>query len=95
MNIDFDPAKERLNKQRHGLDFSFAKYILSDPLSATVYDRFEGEEHRWHTFGWIGNKVFLVVSSNPDVDDEDWIRVFGFREATTVERRRYEEQQAD
>lgn len=92
MTVDFDPTKERRNRLKHGLDFSLAQYILSDPLSATVYDRYEGGEHRWHTFGWVGDKVLLVVSSNVDVDD-DWVRVFGPREATPLERRRYEDQQ--
>ena len=90
--LSWDPEKERINKQKHGLDFSFASLVFSDPLAATVYDRFENGEHRWHTIGAVGGNhtVLLVVHMFPDPDNETRIRVIGVRRATLQERRRYE-----
>jgi uncharacterized DUF497 family protein len=91
MRIDRDAAKENRNVRKHGLDFSFAELVFSDPLALTVYDRFEGGEHRWHIFASVANKLLLIVHTYPDPDDDDWVRVIGLREATLQERKRYEE----
>ncbi len=91
MRIDRDDSKEKANLSKHGLDFSLAGFVFSDPLAVTVYDRFENGEHRWHTFAFIETKLILVVHTYPDPDDEDWVRVIGMREASPHERKRYEE----
>ncbi len=91
MEIEYDAAKQVENLRKHGLDFSFADRMFSDPLALTVYDRFENGEHRWHTFSWVAGRLLLVVHARPDPDDEDRSRVIGLREATVHERRRYEE----
>ena len=93
MRITKNDGKQRRNIQKHGLDFSFAEAVLQDPLAVTVYDRFEGGEHRWHTIGALesGRKVLLVVHTYPDPADEEWVHVIGLREATRNERRHYEE----
>ena len=89
--LAWDPEKERINKQKHGLDFSFADPVFSDPLAVTIYDRFENGEHRWHTIGAVGagHTVLLVVHTLPDTDVP--IRIIGLRRATAQERRRYEQ----
>jgi uncharacterized DUF497 family protein len=91
MRIDKDEDKERKNVKKHGLDFSFAEFVFNDPLAVTVYDRHENGEHRWHTLAPVGGKLLLVVHIYPDPDDDEWVRVIGLREATTFERKRYEE----
>ena len=83
--------RERANKRKHGLDFSFAELVFRDPLSVTVYDRYEDREDRWRTFALVGGKLLLVVHTLPDPEDDGWVRVIGLREATPNERRRYEE----
>jgi uncharacterized DUF497 family protein len=91
MRVEKPALKEAINKNKHGIGFSLAEYIFSDPLSVTVYDRFENGEDRWHTFGAVHGTVFLVVHTYPDPNDEDYIRVIGLRHATPHERKRYEE----
>ena len=90
MRIDKDAYKEKANLSKHGLDFSFAGYVFRNALAVTVYDRYDGED-RWHTFAHVGGRVLLVVHVYPDPDDNDWVRVIGLREATLLERKRYEE----
>ena len=90
MLIEKDSNKEKSNLVKHGLDFSFSEHIFQSLFAVTVYDRYDGE-HRWHTFAYVGSKVLLVVHTYPDPDDDSWVRVIGLREATSHERRLYEE----
>ena len=93
MELEWDEAKEARNLAKHKLDFSFAALVFSDPLAVSVYDRFESGEHRWHLFATVGGRLLLAVHTFPDPDREDRVRIIGLREATTQERRRYEDGQ--
>ena len=93
MHFTKDPRKERRNRAKHGLDFSFAPVVFADPLHAIVFDRIEAGEERWHAIGAVGGgfKLLVVVHTYPD-DDPNHVHVIGLREATAHERRRYEEE---
>jgi uncharacterized DUF497 family protein len=91
MRIESDREKELQNRRKHGLDFSFASLVFADPLAVTVYDRHENGEDRWHTFGMVETYLLLVVHAYPDPEDDQWIRVIGLRQATSQERKRYDE----
>jgi uncharacterized DUF497 family protein len=93
MGFIWDPAKEASNQRKHGLDFSFAELVFSDPLHIIAFDRHEDGEDRWPCVGAVGGgfRVLLVVHCYPDPDDMDLIRVIGIREATARERRHYED----
>lgn len=95
MRIDWDPAKEKKNKQKQGVGFSLAEPILRNPLALTIPDRIENGEQRWHTFAQVGDRVMLLVHTYPDPDDDLWIRVIGLRKAEPNERRRYEQDIGD
>ena len=93
MTIEWDQDKENYNIREHGLDFSFAELVFASAFPIEVYDRYENGEHRYHTFGLVGQRVLLVVHSYPDEDEDGYytvVRVFGFRHATPMEERIYE-----
>ena len=94
MEITWREEKRRLNLRKHGLDFTLAQQVLSDPLAVTVFDRVEDGEERWHTIGAILSgtsvKVIVVVHIYPEPGDETWIHVISLRAADPRERRRYE-----
>ena len=96
MRITWDPAKERRNIRKHGLDFSFAAPVFANPWALTVFDRIADGEERWHTMGAVAAgsifKILLVVHTYPAPEDENWIRVISLRETDPRERRRYERQ---
>jgi uncharacterized protein len=79
----------------HGVGFSLAEFVLADPLTLVVYDRFENGEHRWHAVGFVGSKLFVVVHSYPDPDDDERVRVIGLRVASTRERILYDKGRFD
>ncbi len=73
MHVEKNLAKEASDKVKHGLSFSLADRILSDPLAIEIYDRFENGEHRWHCFANIGGKCLLLVYAYPDPENEDFV----------------------
>lgn len=92
MRFTWGPIKENANRRRHRLGFGLSRNVFDDPLVAIVYDRFENGEHRYHAIGMVGGKCLPVVHTYPGPGDESWIRVIGLREATSNERRRYEDE---
>jgi uncharacterized protein len=94
MEITWREEKRRLNPQKHGLDFTLALNVVSDPFAVTVFDRVEDGQERWHTIGAIltgaSFKVVVVVHTYPEPGDENWIHVIKLRTADRGERRRYE-----
>jgi uncharacterized DUF497 family protein len=91
LKLEWDLEKEQRNLAKHGLDFSIAEFVVRDPLSIIVEDRFENGEHRHHWIGVVGSKCFVLVHAYPDPTDDMWIRVISLRQATPAERKRYEE----
>ena len=55
MRFTWDAPKETRNKQKHGLDFSFASLVFADPLRLIAFDRYEGGEDHWHCLGAAGS----------------------------------------
>jgi uncharacterized DUF497 family protein len=94
MEITWREEKRRLNLRKHGLDFTLAQQVVSDPLAVTVFDRVQDGEERWHTIGAIlagtSFKVVVVVHTYPEPGDENWIHVISLRTADPRERRSYE-----
>jgi uncharacterized protein len=57
-------------------------------------DRVVDGEQRWHTIGLIeGVLLLLVVHTMRGEDEEEMVRIVSAREATTHERRLYEDGQ--
>ncbi|MCX7110828.1 MAG: BrnT family toxin [Proteobacteria bacterium] len=90
MNFEWDENKARLNRRNHDIGFDEAKTVFVDPL-ARIFDDV------WHSVGEyreiiIGNsrqgRLLLVCFTERD---EENIRIISSREATTRERKKYEE----
>lgn len=65
MNWIWNPGKDRLNKQKHGLSFATAQFAFDDPLALSRPDPHVDEE-RWQTVGRIGLVVVFVVHTWPE-----------------------------
>lgn len=89
----WDPAKNDLNKRKHGISFETAGLVLNDPFVLTWPDPYPNEQ-RWRTMGMIENMVVIVVHTSPHTDPtsntEVW-RMISARRAKLHERKRYEE----
>jgi uncharacterized protein len=93
----WDDAKNRTNKQVHGLSFEAAQYVFADPLAVSRPDPYP-HEARWQTIGLIGAMVIFVVHTDLEADSELELaqthigRIISARKATSHERRTYEEE---
>jgi uncharacterized protein len=90
----WDTAKNKINKQRHGLSFEVAQRVFDDPLAASRRDSYPNEE-RWQTIGIIDTVVVFVVHTHPIIEaksGEEIGRIISARKATKHERKAYEEE---
>ena len=62
MSIEFDPAKDETNRQKHGVSLAEGDGVLNDPLALTIEDeRVEGEQ-RFVSLGMnIFNCLMVVI----------------------------------
>jgi uncharacterized DUF497 family protein len=85
---EWDEAKRRENLRKHGVDFAIVeafdweRAIQFEDLRERYFER------RWVAFGPIGAKLYALVFTVPD-DDDEVTRVISLRVATKRERKLY------
>jgi hypothetical protein len=93
MLFEWDPQKDLLNQSKHGISFAEAKEVFEDPLHLSILDhRFSYFEERWITVGQTHRaKILVVANLFFNENGEEVIRIISAREATSNERKHYEE----
>ena len=81
MRFSWDEKKRRLNLKQHGLDFVDAPSVFEGPTFTFEDDRFEYDEQRLVTLGFLGGIVVSVVHT----ESASRIRIISFRKATRNE----------
>ena len=77
---EWDPEKDRVNREKHGFSFAEASTVFLDPLAATVIDeRHSLEEFRFRTVGYTATERLVLVAH---ADREDQIRIISDRDAS-------------
>jgi uncharacterized DUF497 family protein len=88
MRFTWDPAKQRRNKRKHGIEFQEATTVFGDPLGVTVSDPDHSVgEARLVTVGQSSAGRLLVVCH---VEQGDTICIISARKASAHERQNYE-----
>jgi uncharacterized DUF497 family protein len=89
VKYEWNPEKDRINREKHDISFAEASTVFLDPLQVTVPDeRHSIEELRFRTIGHTATNRLVVVAHT---DRDDRIRIITAREATPRERRQYEQ----
>jgi uncharacterized DUF497 family protein len=88
MEFEWDEQKNRVNIQKHGLDFADAADLFASPMLISLDEREEYDEDRWIGLGMLKTRVIVVVYTERD---EDTIRIISLRKALRHERERYEQ----
>lgn len=84
MRITYGQAKWASNLEKHGLDFEDAAEVFADPRSTTLSDdRRDYGENRYQTFGYVSDRLVVVVWT-PRGEDER--RVISMRKANAREQ---------
>ena len=92
MKFEWGEDKNRANYAKHGVSFEIACKVFDDPLVAYLFDRMAGGEERWHDIGKVLTLPLLVVAHTwRDRDGEECVRIISARQASSHERRRYEQ----
>lgn len=77
MRFSWDEAKRLSNLKDHGFDFRDAEKVFEGPTFTYEDDRFEYEEQRFVTLGFLSGVIVSIVHT----ETEDEIRVISFRKA--------------
>ena len=94
IRFEWDPAKARANRRKHGVSFEIAVHVFDDPDALVEQDRIEGGERRWQTLGLVGGILLLLVAHTVRSEDggDEIIRIISARRADRKEKERYEKE---
>ena len=87
MEVEWDPNKADINRQKHGVQFSDAEAVLFDPNALSFEDTTAQGEQRFIVIGMDHLWRLLVVIYT---DRGNSVRLISARPATRSERRKYE-----
>ena len=88
MQIEWDRAKNEINRTKHGIDFETAQLVFDDPCCVTFVERVTDGEERWQAIGSIETVIILVVvHTYREEVSEEVVRIISARPATRRERR--------
>lgn len=86
MKFEWDEAKRHTNLKKHGIDFLDAIQIFNNYTLTIIDDRFDYDEERFITFGFLDVNVIVVVHT---FVEGDTIRIISARKATKYEQKRF------
>ncbi len=89
MDIDFDPVKDRINQEKHGIGFDRVEDFDFDTAVFEVDPR-HYTETRYRAIGWIGDRLYMLVYTIRS----GRIRVISLRKANKREVRKNEEKRS-
>jgi uncharacterized DUF497 family protein len=86
MKIEFDPEKDAVNRDKHGLSLAFGAKVLADSGRLEILDvRFDYAEERFIAYGMAQGRVYVCVYT----ERGDKRRVISVRKANGRETERY------
>ena len=86
--FEWDPAKDRINRRKHGVAFDEATTVFADPLSLNMPDPdHSATEERFLVLGRSVRGRLLIVAY---AERGPRTRLISARTASPAERRRYE-----
>ncbi len=87
MDFEWDRAKERANRKKHGVDFRTAAKVFLDPHVIEFDDLGVGDETRFNAIGLVeGRMLFVTYTMRGDI-----VRIISARGAEPNEKRKYHE----
>lgn len=85
MNFEWDDKKNKINIQKHGYSFQYAKMVFDDDNRIESDCYFRNGEYRYNVMGKIKEIIFVVCTDR----NEDTIRIISARKATKREEEIY------
>jgi uncharacterized DUF497 family protein len=87
MDFEWDSAKDRANRKKHGVDFQTAAKVFLDPYVIEFDDLDATVEPRFSAIGLVdGRMLFVTYTTRGDV-----VRIISARGAEPHEKKKYHE----
>ena len=83
--IEYDPAKDALNREKHGFGLAAAAVLLEGPILRQPGHRSRAGEERWLAVGRIGDQTLTVCYTMRG----RIFRIISLRRASRKERETY------
>ncbi|UCF82003.1 MAG: BrnT family toxin [Desulfobacteraceae bacterium] len=93
-NFEWDPTKDRENRNKHGVAFDEAATVFKDSKALSIFDPDHSEaEDRWITMGISekGRLLIVIHTFREESEDAVTIRIISSRKATKQETKTYGE----
>ena len=87
MKYEWDEKKNKINIQKHGINFTDVQEMFDHPMLTAIDIRRDYGEDRWVGIGILKNIIAVVIFT--EVDDST-IRIISVRKATKNERKKFE-----
>ena len=82
MEIEFDPAKDQINRAKHGISLSAGGNVVENAVERIADTRFEYGEQRFIAFGYLGSRLHVCVFTQRG----EAVRIISVRKASQRER---------
>ena len=87
VEFEWDSAKERANRRKHGLGFRVASRVFLDPYAIEIDDAGTADEERFNVIGLVdGRMLFVTYTLRGEI-----VRIISARGAEPHEKRKYHE----
>jgi len=86
MRVEFDPAKSRLVKQKHGVGLDEATDIFDQ---AYIVDQKNDDPRQFRAIGWSGGRLCAVIFEVRRDDDGEFYHLITAWKATKEEEQSY------
>lgn len=91
INFEWDENKNKINKEKHGIDFEEAATVFYDEMAIVIEDtEHSGEEDRFIILGFSHSARLLVVC-HCYRESDTVIRIISARKATASEAKQYDD----
>jgi uncharacterized DUF497 family protein len=87
MKYEWDEAKNRANRVKHGLSFEDAEQVFDGPCVTFEDDRFDYGEERLITLGLLAGRLVVIAHSPRD----EGTRIISMRKGNRSEQKIYQE----
>ncbi len=85
MEIEFDPAKDAIDRRKHGLSLADAAWFAIDAAAVVPDERFAYGDNRFRAYGLIGTRMHMLVFTMRG----EMLRTISLRKANKREIRIY------
>lgn len=88
MHVEWDEIKNRINIQKHGIDFNDVVDMFKESILSKLDNSENYGEERWIGIGWLKNIIAVIVYTERK---NELIRIISARKATKQEVNYYEQ----